>query len=136
MALPYQKREIWKLCNKDNAYKTEMVQAIAGDDSITEVDDLTFDQANNLINQLGGQAQSYKAFGYFDFNNSQHKYILSLCYQLQWTEKIGGKPRPDIHKLGVFIAKRTKAKTPLQQQESNEVSDTILSLEAVLRHQK
>lgn len=136
MSTPYQKRQIWKLCKHDETKKSEMVQEITNDKETTAVSALTFDQANLLIQQLGGKAQGYIVFGYFDFDNQKHRYIVSLCHQLGWTTIKGSRSIADLERLGHFVAKRTKAKKPLQKQEPKELSDTITSLEATFKSQK
>ncbi|QKX04862.1 hypothetical protein HN014_08010 [Aquimarina sp. TRL1] len=72
-------------------------------------------------------------YGAFDKNNSQHKYILSLCRQLGWvTDHPKYKLVPDTKRLGEFIKKNSKAKKPLLAQSPSEVSTTIHQLEQVL----
>lgn len=127
-----QKGQIWALCGKDRAYQKQMVQTVTGSEQEANINLLSFEQANTLLVLLGAQSHGYINFAYYDYQNTQHKYILSLCYQLKWLTKKGTKDIPDLEKLGKFIAARTSAKKPLKAQTVTEVSETIISLEAVL----
>ncbi len=76
----------------------------------------------------------YYKYAFFDKNNTQHKYILSLAIQLGWEcENLKtGKMVADLEILGRFITNSTKAKKPLKEQTKTELQTTIYALEQVL----
>ncbi|MDB0601101.1 hypothetical protein PL373_08065 [Tenacibaculum maritimum] len=76
---------------------------------------------------------TYYTYAFFDKNNEQHKYILSLCQQLGWTKDHPkwGKVS-DLERLGRFIALDCKHKIALTKQTKIQLQTTIYQLEQVL----
>ncbi|MGB0869499.1 MAG: hypothetical protein ACPGSD_07865 [Flavobacteriales bacterium] len=107
--------------------------------NIESTKQLTFKQANVLIVTLGGDPYvnyTHVNYGKFDFNNNQHRRILSICNQLGWT-KINPKTNrviADIEHLGAFIQESGYRKKPLLQYTPDETSKLIHQLENVLKH--
>lgn len=77
---------------------------------------------------------AFYKYAFFDKNNKQHKYILSLAQQLGWEREHPktGLMIADIEILGRFIANNTKAKKPLKEQSKTELQTTIFALEQIL----
>jgi len=77
---------------------------------------------------------AFYKYAFFDNNNKQHKYILSLAQQIGWEMEHPktGYMIADLELLGRFIANSTQAKTPLKQQTKTELQKTIFALEQVL----
>lgn len=78
-------------------------------------------------------SSNYYKYAFFDKNNKQHKYILSLCQQLGWTTE---HPKwgqvANLERLGRFIALDCKHKITLKDQTPEQVRITIYQLEQVL----
>ena len=105
--------------------------------------DLTFDQANRLIVNLGGKAikdpnsAKHKYAGYLSLDNNQHKRILSLLFQLQCTkssEKRHGEVSlvVDTERFGKWVLKSTAEKKPIKELTPKQVSKVIYQLEIML----
>lgn len=75
-------------------------------------------------------------YGFVDFTNTKHRYILSLCYQLGWTvihPKLN-RTVVDSERLGKWIRERSKFKKPLKQHNDIEIGTIILALEQILKN--
>lgn len=131
-----QKQAIYRLSGYRPDTKEEWVQWATGDESKTSTNDLTFDQANKIITQAGGTP--YKGRGdnwaYFDKENGQHKYILSLCRQLGWTthhERFGKVV--DLTRLSNWLkSNRCPVSKPLKKMDASQCSRIIAALEAMI----
>lgn len=65
--------------------KEEFVQWATGDNAKTSCNDLTFDQANAIMERwLGLKPHKPKYFSAFDKNNGRHKFLLSLVITFGW----------------------------------------------------
>jgi len=90
-----------------------------------------------LIEKLGGpkikDSDDYK-WGMFDECNRQHRYILSLCYQYNWTtwSRKLGKQIADIERLGRWLKHYSAVKKPLAMQTGKELQRTVFQLEQMV----
>lgn len=97
--------------------------------------ELTRNEANDLIAALKGEFSNY---GIFDKNNLQHRAILNICYDLNWTVFNNRLERnvADLQKLGSFIAgKKSPVRKPLSKMSVKECSKLISALEGILKSQ-
>lgn len=129
-----QKQRIAIACNGNKERKAALVKQFTEDTTKSSTNDLTFVQANELLEFLKLTPESYKAYAYFDMNKQSHKYILSLCRQLGWVTNHPTRSGtvPDLERLGKFIAYNTGAKKPLSKQSPEETRKTIYALEQCL----
>ncbi|WP_139063707.1 hypothetical protein [Flagellimonas eckloniae] len=97
--------------------------------------DLTFDEANRIIEKLGGTPHKHASYGWgmFDKNNHQHKTILALCMNYGWKKlnPKSGRDIADIAALGNWLHNdpRCPVRKPLKQMEPKETSKIIAALE-------
>lgn len=133
-----QKFTIRKNCQYKTDVKEEWVQWATNDNSKTSLNDLTFDQANKIIQQQTGktpQPTKQVCWGKFDKTNPQHKVIMSLLYQAQWTQpsdKYG--EIPDIDRLGEFLkSDKSPVKKPLLKMETHELQKVITALSGIVK---
>jgi hypothetical protein len=137
-ATKYQKQIIYRIASYNKAAKEEWVQWATNDNSKTSTNDLSFDQANAIIEQAGFThitGKSEKNWAYFDNGNSRHRRILSLLRQLNWvinSEKHG--KIADLNRLSNFLkSDKSPVNRPLQKMNSIEVSKTIAALEGIIK---
>lgn len=115
--------------------KEEYVQWATGDVEKISCNDLTFDEANMIIVQLGGTAHRNDAYswGMFDRSNQQHKAILSLCMNYGWKKRNpkSGFDIADIGALGNWLKNdpRCPVRKPLKKMDVTETSKIISALE-------
>ena len=126
---PKQRQLIHQLCHYDADVKKLLVQQ-ASDFRTTTSLELSKREAEKLIRHL--QTNWAK----FDKSNSQHRYILSLMYQLQWTcsnsTNIHGKV-PDMPRLNQWLrSARSPVKKPLMAMSKEETSKVIFAMEQIL----
>ncbi|KAB8151773.1 hypothetical protein EZY14_016395 [Kordia sp. TARA_039_SRF] len=133
-ATKQQKQQIHILTKNDKSLKEDLVQFATGDRNKTSTNDLNFDQANQVIEKLGGSAHEYENWAKFDRNKKSHMQILSICRTLRWT-----KTHPiygtvvDLQVLSEFIkGKKSPVKKPLLKMDKNEVSKIIVALEGIV----
>ncbi|MDK7675080.1 hypothetical protein [Weeksella virosa] len=95
--------------------------------------DLTEDEANGLLYLLGRANKSIHTYhAHFDYSNGQHRYVLSLCYQLNWTvwSEKAKKMVVDQERLGKFImSNKSPVRKPLSNMTKQELSKLIYVLE-------
>lgn len=120
--------------------KEEFVQWATGDVSKISCDDLTFDQANQILKQLHVKPvrmvreNTPEYWGFFTKTNTQHKYILSLLQQIGWvkTHDVYGKVA-DIERLGKWLqSKRSPVNKPLKKMTPTELSTIVNAFESML----
>jgi len=115
--------------------KEELVQWATDDNDKISTNDLSFDQANEILRKLGKRAHSKVSkdspeyWGYFDFKNAQHKYILSLLRQMNWVTRKNGKVVADMKRFGEWLQTKAPRKTPLKQMSGGDIRVTISILE-------
>ncbi len=126
--------EVYK---KDKDQKKELVYQFTGDYSRTSTKDLTFNEANELIQRFGGKPVSYDHWGIFDAKNPQHRKILSLLQEMGWTvyNKNKGQNVADIYRLSEWLkSKRSPVNKPLKKMSTKEIQTKIIpALEGIAK---
>lgn len=117
---------------RDRSERLEAVSDIIGleIDSFTE---LSTSQADELIYFFKtGKLPDNRSFAFFDFNNMQHRTILSLCHTLGWKEDDSN--RVDLNRLGGWLkSNRSPVRKPLKEMNKQELSKIISALESIIR---
>lgn len=122
--------------------KEEYVQWATEDVSKISCNDLSFDQANAIIvHQLGLKSVTAVKedtplyWGFFDKDNQQHKFILSLLRQLNWTKLDTKYGRlADIERFGAWLqSDKSPVNKPLKAMDpKTEVKRIIVALESMI----
>lgn len=72
-------------------------------------------------------------WGVFDKDNTQHRTILSLMRQAQWTKDWNGREVPDIIRLSDFLhSDKSPVNKALKKMETHELSKIIVALEGIV----
>ena len=116
--------------------KEEWVQWATNDNNKTSTNDLTFEQANKLLMQLGLKPHKPEYYAVFDTKNTKHRVILSLMRQAQWV-----KPNhkhgevADMDRLDNYLKndKRCPVQKPLQQMNDKELEKLIIALNGIVK---
>ncbi|MBU2923026.1 hypothetical protein KO504_16880 [Winogradskyella psychrotolerans] len=122
-----QRRDLYKLFGYCKDAETMHVQHITNGKFKT-AKDLTIAQANALKKKL------VTNWAYFNKDNQQHKYILSLMLQLGWSNihPTCGEVA-DMYRLSSFLkSKRSPVPKPLQEMTPAETSKLISCLESMV----
>lgn len=142
-----QKFRIRKNCGFNENIKEELVQWATGTNDKTSLNDLSYEQAERILNAqgdghglqirdsgTGNREQKTENWGLFDKNNSKHKYILSLLRQLGLTIEIKGRDVADINKLSEWLkSDKSPVQKPLKRMTSLEESKIIHALEQMMK---
>lgn len=99
---------------------------------VAKTDDLTGADIRKITYELGSDEQ----WGRVDFENTKHRYILSLCYQLGWTrmnERLG-RMVADNARLGRWLKTYGKYKKPLKKHHPEELGAVIMAMEKMLNN--
>lgn len=99
---------------------------------VAKADDLTGDDIRKITYELSSDEQ----WGRADFENSRHRYILSICYQLGWTrmhERLG-RTVADNARLGRWLKTYGKYKKPLKKHHPEELGAVIMAMEKMLNN--
>lgn len=126
---PSQRRLLHQLCGYNAELKADLVHQFSNGRTTTSLE-LTQKECNHLIYSLQNWAN-------FDTNNTQHRYILSLCIQKGWTKQSQKYGQiADLNKLSNFLkSKRCPVRKPLMQMDKTECSKIISCLESMtLKH--
>jgi hypothetical protein len=131
-----QKRDIHMNVPKD--IKEEVIQWATNDNAKISCNDLSFDQANEVLSRFGRKPHKLNFWAKFDKKNERHKYILSLCIQYGWWKKSGKYNRiADLDKLNAWMhSDRNPVKKALEDMESKELSKFIIALEGMTKSKK
>jgi hypothetical protein len=126
---PKQRQLIHQLCHYDADVKKLLVEQVSRRRTSTSME-LSQREADKLIGLL------QRDWAKFDKNNKQHRYILSLMYQLQWTQpdpvSIHGK-RPDMPRLNQWLrSSKSPVKKPLMAMTPDETSKVIYAMEQMI----
>ncbi|QAA81387.1 hypothetical protein EI546_06435 [Aequorivita sp. H23M31] len=121
--------------------KEEFVQWATGSVEKTSTNDLSFEQANEIIKKLGKQPvkvtkeDSPMFWGYFDRSNKQHLQIQSLLHQIKWTMANTKYGRvPDLARFGSWLqSDRSPVRKPLKKMTPAECSKIINALNGILK---
>jgi hypothetical protein len=133
-----QRQHIYSLCNFNKELKEDILFQFFGstEKPITSTKELSFEQANTIIKHLGAQPHVENAdFLRFNKEYAQHRYILSLCLQIGWSEqhKVHGKVA-DLKALATWlVSERAPVRKPLPKQSTVELSKTIAALENMIK---
>lgn len=72
-------------------------------------------------------------WGKFDQNNEQHRLIISLMYQANWTKDWKGKRVPDLARLSDFLhSEKSPVNKALMKMETKELSKIIIAFEGIV----
>lgn len=131
-ATPAQKKLIHiNTANRD--IKEEFVQWATDDNNKISCDDLSFEQANKILVQLGKPPHKLNFWAAFDKKNKQHMYILSLCIQYGW-KLSGRRVIADLDKLNEWMhSERCPVKKALLDMDTDELSKFIIALESMTK---
>jgi len=102
----------------DKEQKQELVYQFTGDFDRTSTKDLTFDEANQMIQRFGGKPQWYDHWGIFDAKIPAHRKVLSLLQEIGWTvyNEARGQNVADIYRLSEFLkSKKSPVNKPLKK---------------------
>jgi hypothetical protein len=109
--------------NLPKEQKANVIAQLTGDETKTSANDLTFDQANALLESIGVKGYFYNPdYKFFDRQNKQHRRILVEAIFCGWK-----KPHP---KYGE-VADIEVLKTWLQSKRSPVPTDTLVGLSRV-----
>jgi hypothetical protein len=117
--------------NKD--IKEEWVQWATADVKKISTNDLTFDQANMILKQLGLKEHVKDLWSKFDKNNAQHMSILATMRTAQWVKKVNGKEVADLDILDHFLRTKSPVKKPLKEMTYEETSKVIYALNQTVK---
>lgn len=120
----------------DKGLKMHLVSQFTGDPEKCSTKDLSFIQANELIYFLRtGNQPTDEAYAHFDIQNKQHRYILSLCHQMNWVcyDPKLRKTVADLKQLGGWLKKYGFRHMPLQAYTNQELPKLISQLEQVVQ---
>lgn len=117
--------------------KEEFVQWATGDNSKTSCNDLTFDQANAIMEKwLNLTPHKAKFLAKFDKTNPRHKFLLSLVINFGWWRSSAqyGKVA-NLDKLNDWMrsALCPVQDTPLMKMTDTELSKVIGAFESMVR---
>lgn len=121
--------------------KEEFVQWATGDVAKISCNDLSFDQANRILEKLGFaplkmiKEDTPMYWGFFDRKNAQHKQIQSLLHQVKWTMPNTKWGRvPDLTRFGSWLqSDKSPVQKPLKKMSPAECSKTISALNGILK---
>lgn len=116
----------------DKEAKAEFIYQFTGDANRTSTKELTFSEANEVIVSLGGKPYNYDNWALYDNQNTQHRRILSLLWQLKWLSEYKGNTYPDLKRLSEWLKTKAPVKKRLKAMTPKEVSKTIYALENML----
>lgn len=77
-----------------------------------------------------------KFWGFFDAYDNQHKYILSLLRQLEWTQPPNkhGHRYADMERFGKWLqSEKSPVRIPLKKMSTTETSTIISALESMVK---
>lgn len=79
------------------------------------------------------QKKKLANWGVFDKDNTQHRTILSLMRQAQWTKYWNGREVPDIMRLSDFLhSDKSPVNKALKKMTPDEVSKVIVAFEGIV----
>lgn len=133
-ACKLQKQRIAILVKGDKELKKHLVQEVTKNLSKTSTNDLTHQEANQIITKLGQKPIVYDNWAYYDKTKKSHKYILSLAIQYGWLvkdDKYG--ELADLIKISEWLkSSRSPVNMPLKKMTPSQVSKVITALENMI----
>ncbi|STZ48157.1 Uncharacterised protein [Myroides odoratimimus] len=137
-ATKQQKFRIRKNCGFNEGIKEEFVQWATEDNSKTSLNDLSYEQAERILNaQEGNREQKTRnrkkyidEWEVFDSKNKQHSTILSLLWQLKLVHEVNGRDVADMTRFALWLkSSRSPVQKPLKKMTKMEVSRIIGALQ-------
>ena len=122
---------------KDKELKEAIIIEYSQDFTKHSTKDLTVEQANTLIVDLGGKPV-LDEWSRFNNKKNSHRYILSVLQQAGWVLYDRQRKRhiADMPRFGQWLkSKKSPVKKPLNKQNKEEVSRTIVALEGILKYE-
>lgn len=116
--------------------KAELVSKFTEDETKTSTKDLSKWQAEELIHFLKtGKVKDYAYYANFDVKNKQHKYILSLCHQINWVVFSVNYQRlvPDLKRLGAWLHKYGYLHKPLMEYCAHDLPKLVTQFERLVK---
>jgi len=114
--------------------KEEFVQWATDDNNKISTNDLTFDQANRILEKLGKEPHRLAFRATFDKTNPRHLYILSLCIQYGWCVIKKGRKVADVDKLNEWMySKLCPIQKTLKNMDDKELNKFIGALESMTK---
>lgn len=129
-----QKKRIMSNVRYNNDIKAEWVQWATCDNSKVNLSDLNYGQAKMIIlAQEGSEIITQDNWAHFDKSNSKHRYILSLCIQLQWSKKSDRHGEiADLNRLSDWLkSNRCPVQKPLLKMKPFELTKIVSALESM-----
>ena len=128
-----QRQYIYRLCRYDKDTKEEAVLAFTGGRTASTTE-LTHDEANTIIIELGGTPILYDNWAFFDKNKKNHRNVISLCLQLGWSVKDDKYGEiADLARLSEWLkSEKSPVRKKLKAMSNPEVSKVISALEAMI----
>lgn len=133
---PNQIKQLQIACSGKFSNRDERLEAV------TEILGVTIDsfkslsalQADELIFFFNtGKMPDNSSWAIFDKYNTQHRAVLSLCYQIGWVKE-ENPSIVDLHRLGGWLkSKRSPVKKPLKEMTKQEVSKIITAMQNMLK---
>lgn len=130
-----QKRAIaMNTANKD--IKEEFVQWATKDVKKTSTNDLTFEEANKILVQIGQKPHKAENWAIFDKNNPKHRTVLSLMRQAQWVKPHNRHGEvADLERLDAFLkSNKSPVKKPLNYMQPEELEKIIKAFKGIVKH--
>lgn len=128
-----QKLAIRRNCGFNEEVKAELVQWVKKDNAKTSLNELSFDEANQILIQQGDKPHRGLKWANFDKNNPKHKVILSLLYQGEWLTNYKGKVVPDLDRLSEWLQTKAPVKKPLKKMDDKELEKIIKALTKIVK---
>lgn len=121
---------------QDVAAKKDVIFQFTNDYNRTSTNDLTFHEAQALINKLKGD--DYSFYAKFDSNIKQHLTLLSMCYNLNWVRFDDHLNRnvANLTMLGSWLEKYGYLHKPLQDYTDLELPKLVAQFSRVVKHDK
>jgi hypothetical protein len=124
-----QQKQLIHVNAHDRDQKEELVQWATEDVEKISCNDLSFEQANLILEKLGQQPHKAKRnyYGLFDKKNQQHMAIVSLTRQLGWEQSNERYGRvADMNRLGDWLqSSKAPVSKPLKKMTTQELTTTI-----------
>ena len=134
-----QQKQLIHVNTQKSGLKEELVQWACNDNDKTSCNDLSFDQANAVLQELGLKPHRKEVdreamrYARFDRANQQHKKILSTLMIIGWTQ-----PHPrwgktaDMERFGKWLmSDKSPVRYPLRKMTVLETSKIISALESM-----
>jgi hypothetical protein len=119
----------------DQHQKAMLVTQYTNSPVLKSTKDLSFEQANELIVRYGGKALHYDNWAFFDFKNTQHRYMLSLLIQLGWSYYSAKQQKTisDLYRFSEWLkSEKSPVQKPLKEMNQTECSKILGALESML----